>query len=913
MGKTTLWRAAVERCASESGLLVLQAQPVESETTLSYTGIGDLLDPVLDEALEPLPAVQQRALSRALALGEDDGPALDPRALRVALMNALRRLADDRPVLIAIDDSQWLDYASSAGARVRSAPISQRARRPAALAPHRARERAARRAPALARGETLHASRRRRPRRLRPSAAPSRSSSARRSPRPLLVEVHEAAGGNPFYALEIVRMLQRTGTSIEAGQPVPLPDSLHDLVHGRLLALPTESRDFLLRCRRPRAPDDRDHGSGLGRRTRGRPDAGARRARRRARRRAHPLHASAARGRACTRRVDPLRRRRDPRAPCRAPRGSRGASVAAGRVASIEPDDERRGRARGGGGRTRAAWCSPRRRRSSSSGRRELTPADDEPAVRRRSVRGCLRTPCRGRHGSRSAAARAGARAHAAGARARRPARRVGALPLVRRRRARRLRALSSRLSSEAEPGSLVEAYAQEGLGGTFFRLRERLAEAVEVSGSAATTARTARRDPPRGGEPRDEGRFARRRSAAPRPSRSSQAALALQAACAERPVLRQPRVRRRSASGSGTTTSSAPTRRTRRWPRLRGSSATRARCPYTYVMLGQIDCARGRFDEALRTGGGRRDDRRAGGAARAGGVRPRGSRSGGGASRARRGSVSESGSARARAGAGDERCPGVDLRDLGARPSRPRAGRRARGALEFLRPAHRAPRARRHRGAGSAAVHARRDRGTRRAAGCRTRRPTLLDAYQAAAERLGRRRGIAAAHRRPWTARRRERRSRAMRSDELETAVELYALGDTPVRARPRAARARGGAAAAKRRREARATLEEALGGLRASSARRSGPSALAASSSASAGAPRHPARSRRPRSASPLSSPRARRTARSQPRCSSPTARSKGISPASSGSSASATAPRSPQRWRRSNTGDGIVKHRG
>ena len=65
-------------------------------------------------------------------------------------------------------------------------------------------------------------------------------------PRPLLAEVHQASGGNPFYALEIVRMLQRSDVSIEAGQPLPVPDSLHDLVHGRLLALPPESRDFLL-------------------------------------------------------------------------------------------------------------------------------------------------------------------------------------------------------------------------------------------------------------------------------------------------------------------------------------------------------------------------------------------------------------------------------------------------------------------------------------------------------------------------------------------------------------------------------------------------------------------------------------------------------------------------------------------
>ena len=244
MGKTTLWRAAVEH-AEARGLTVLQAQPVESETTLSYAGIGDLLDPVLEEALEPLPAVQKRALSRALVLSDDEGLPLDARALRVAVMNALRALAEQRPVVIAIDDSQWLDFASSAGLaygvrRFRAERIglllSRRSGLESALLDELLRSPAGERfarvavgaldAPAL--GRVVH------------------EQLAMSLPRPLLAEVHAAAGGNPFYALEIVRMLQRTGASIEAGQPVPLPDSLHDLVHDRVLALPDESRDFLL-------------------------------------------------------------------------------------------------------------------------------------------------------------------------------------------------------------------------------------------------------------------------------------------------------------------------------------------------------------------------------------------------------------------------------------------------------------------------------------------------------------------------------------------------------------------------------------------------------------------------------------------------------------------------------------------
>jgi DNA-binding CsgD family transcriptional regulator len=244
MGKTTLWRAALEH-AEEVGLLVLQAQPVESETTLSFAGVGDLLDPVLEVALEPLPAVQRNALSRALALGDEEGPSVEPRALRVALMNALRLLADERPVLVAIDDSQWLDFASSSGLaygvrRFRAERIGLLLSRRSGLESVLLNELL--RSPA---GERI----------TRVYVGPIDLSSLGRVvhehlgtslPRPLLGEVHQASGGNPFYALEIVRMLQRSDVSIEAGQPIRVPDSLHDLVHGRLLALPPESRDFLL-------------------------------------------------------------------------------------------------------------------------------------------------------------------------------------------------------------------------------------------------------------------------------------------------------------------------------------------------------------------------------------------------------------------------------------------------------------------------------------------------------------------------------------------------------------------------------------------------------------------------------------------------------------------------------------------
>ena len=244
MGKTTLWSAGIAH-AREQGLLVLEVRPAESETALSFCALGDLLHPVLDEALARLPDGQRRALSRALVLDDDGGPPPDPHAVGVALLNALRGQAETHPLLVAIDDVQWLDPAS-AGAlayavrRLREEPVGVLLTRRTGLESVLLDE-VARCLPA---GRSTHVE-------IGPLGVAELHGVVQEQlggalPRPLLAEVREASGGNPFYALEIVRMLRRTSTSVEAGHPLPVPESLHDLVHSRLLALPPESREYLL-------------------------------------------------------------------------------------------------------------------------------------------------------------------------------------------------------------------------------------------------------------------------------------------------------------------------------------------------------------------------------------------------------------------------------------------------------------------------------------------------------------------------------------------------------------------------------------------------------------------------------------------------------------------------------------------
>ena len=111
MGKTTLWRAGVEQADAE-GHTVLTARPLEAEAKLAYAGVGDLLA-ARHDAFTDLPAPQAHALRAALLLEEPSSGSVDERAVSLGFLGVLRALAQARPVLVAVDDVQWLDRASA--------------------------------------------------------------------------------------------------------------------------------------------------------------------------------------------------------------------------------------------------------------------------------------------------------------------------------------------------------------------------------------------------------------------------------------------------------------------------------------------------------------------------------------------------------------------------------------------------------------------------------------------------------------------------------------------------------------------------------------------------------------------------------------------------------------------------------
>ncbi|MEV6865534.1 AAA family ATPase [Streptosporangium subroseum] len=110
IGKSSLLRHAVASAAAPEPMRVLSCAGVESEVEHAFSGLLGLLRPVLDH-LGALPGVQAEALRGAL--GITDSAASD-FLVSAALLSLLAAVSADRPLLVTVDDVQWLDRASAA-------------------------------------------------------------------------------------------------------------------------------------------------------------------------------------------------------------------------------------------------------------------------------------------------------------------------------------------------------------------------------------------------------------------------------------------------------------------------------------------------------------------------------------------------------------------------------------------------------------------------------------------------------------------------------------------------------------------------------------------------------------------------------------------------------------------------------
>jgi DNA-binding CsgD family transcriptional regulator len=240
IGKTTVWRE-VERRARCSGFRVLSCQPAEAETKLALSSLADLMEPIGSEVFASLPQPQRLALEVALLRVEPPATGPTPRALATAVRSLLANLSAEGPLLVAIDDVQWLDPSSAA--------VLQFALR--RLTAARLGWLLATRLPEpgwLAGGvpippESLTVVP------LGPLTLPAvhrmlKDRINEPLSRPTLLRVHEASGGNPLFALEVAHALRKT--PIGAGASLRIPSGPRELLAARIPALSSGAQAALL-------------------------------------------------------------------------------------------------------------------------------------------------------------------------------------------------------------------------------------------------------------------------------------------------------------------------------------------------------------------------------------------------------------------------------------------------------------------------------------------------------------------------------------------------------------------------------------------------------------------------------------------------------------------------------------------
>ncbi|WP_084510690.1 ATP-binding protein [Nocardia lijiangensis] len=111
IGKSALLDATITDAIAR-GARVLRARGSVAEADLAYAGLHQLLFPLLDHA-DALPSRQRSALLNAFGFG-DETAAPDRMIFNMAVLTLLSNLAEQQPLLIALDDLQWFDPASRA-------------------------------------------------------------------------------------------------------------------------------------------------------------------------------------------------------------------------------------------------------------------------------------------------------------------------------------------------------------------------------------------------------------------------------------------------------------------------------------------------------------------------------------------------------------------------------------------------------------------------------------------------------------------------------------------------------------------------------------------------------------------------------------------------------------------------------
>ncbi|MFJ1583003.1 AAA family ATPase [Streptomyces sp. NPDC088197] len=227
IGRSTLLTALADEHAA-AGHRVLRCAPSPAERHLPYVGLIDLLSDVGDTAFADLPPPERDALRAALRRPPAAAGAAppDPLTLRLALLRLLTALCARSPVLLAVDDVQWLDAPTAA---LLAFATRRAARLPLTTA---VALRADGAAWTGAEGAAV----------LDVPPMTEREVAELLGGRAVAARVHAESGGNPYVALELTRAL---GEGETAG-PLPVPRSLRESLLGRVSGLTAGARTTVL-------------------------------------------------------------------------------------------------------------------------------------------------------------------------------------------------------------------------------------------------------------------------------------------------------------------------------------------------------------------------------------------------------------------------------------------------------------------------------------------------------------------------------------------------------------------------------------------------------------------------------------------------------------------------------------------
>jgi DNA-binding CsgD family transcriptional regulator len=231
IGKTVLLRLAAER-ATAKGMRALVTRCAEAEMPIDFGALADLIEDGSRELDDELSGQQRESLAAAFGHGQARQARPDWLVLARATLATLRGLARRGPLIIAVDDMQWLDPGSR---RVLTYALRRAADMPIGLiATVRDRHTASDTlglADVVATGRVGVVE-------LGPLSlgAIQHLVSARfgvHTARPTMARIHRASGGNPMFALEFARMAINDHPGVQAA-PMSVPSSLEQLVQARL-------------------------------------------------------------------------------------------------------------------------------------------------------------------------------------------------------------------------------------------------------------------------------------------------------------------------------------------------------------------------------------------------------------------------------------------------------------------------------------------------------------------------------------------------------------------------------------------------------------------------------------------------------------------------------------------------------